>query len=59
LKNTFFRIISKRLKKAQVPKYPVEEGDELADPAQLIADVKSEICSQSWGRYGNQRKKRR
>jgi hypothetical protein len=41
LKNLFSRIISKRLKKAQAPKYPVEEGDELADPAQLIADVKS------------------
>jgi von Willebrand factor type A domain. len=41
LKNLFSRIISKRLKKAQAPKYPVEEGDELADPAQLVADVKS------------------
>ncbi len=41
LKNLFSRIISKRLKKAQAPKYPVEEGDELVDPAQLIADVKA------------------
>jgi len=41
LKNLFSRIISKRLKKAQVPKYPVDEGDELVDPAQLVADVKS------------------
>jgi hypothetical protein len=41
LKNLFSRIISKRLKTAQAPKYPVEEGDELVDPAQLIADVKS------------------
>lgn len=41
LKNLFSRIISKRLKKAQAPKYPVEEGDELTDPAQLVADVKS------------------
>lgn len=41
LKNLFSRIISKRLKKAQAPKYPVEEGDELVDPAQLVADVKS------------------
>lgn len=41
LKNLFYRIISKRLKKVQAPKYPVEEGDELADPAQLVADVKS------------------
>jgi hypothetical protein len=41
LKNLFSRIISKRMKKVQAPKYPVEEGDELVDPAQLIADVKS------------------
>ena len=25
---------------AQAPKYPVEEGEELVDPAQLVADVK-------------------
>ncbi|MEI6191177.1 MAG: VWA domain-containing protein [bacterium] len=41
LKNLFSRIISKRMKVAQAPKYPVEEGDELVDPAQLVADVKS------------------
>lgn len=41
LKNLFNRIISKRVKVAQSPKYPVEEGDELVDPAQLVADVKS------------------
>ena len=41
LKNLFSRIISKRLKKAQAPKYPVEEGDELVDPAQLVAEVRS------------------
>jgi len=41
LKNLFSRIISKRLKKVQAPKYPVEEGEELVDPAQLVADVKS------------------
>ncbi|MFA6227270.1 MAG: VWA domain-containing protein [Candidatus Paceibacterota bacterium] len=41
LKNLFQRIISKRLKKALAPKYPVAEGDELVDPAQLVADVKS------------------
>jgi hypothetical protein len=41
LQNLFSRIISKRTKIAQAPKYPVEEGDELVDPAQLIADVKS------------------
>ena len=41
LKNLFSRIISKRLKEKLAPKYPVEEGDELADPAQLVSDVKS------------------
>lgn len=41
LKNLFSRIISKRLKIAQAPKYPVEEGEELVDPAQLVADAKS------------------
>jgi len=41
LKRLFSRIISKRLKKAQAPRYPVDEGDELVDPAQLVADVKS------------------
>lgn len=41
LRNLFSRIISKRLKIALAPKYPVAEGDELVDPAQLVADVKS------------------
>ncbi|HOY56479.1 MAG TPA: VWA domain-containing protein [bacterium] len=41
LRNLFSRIIAKRLKKALAPKYPVEEGDELVDPAQLVAEVKS------------------
>jgi len=41
LRNIFSRIISKRIKKAQAPKYPVEEGDEIVDPAQLVADVKT------------------
>ncbi len=41
LRKLFSRIISKRLKKALTPKYPVDEGDELVDPAQLVADVKS------------------
>lgn len=35
------RIIAKRLRVGQAPKYPVEEGDELVDPAQLVADVKA------------------
>lgn len=41
LRNLFSRIIAKRLKTAFAPKYPVEEGEELVDPAQLVADVKS------------------
>lgn len=41
LRDLFTRIISKRLKERLTPKYPVEEGDELSDPAQLVSDVKS------------------
>jgi len=41
LKDLFSRIIAKRVKEGFVPKYPVEEGDELFDPAQLVSDVKS------------------
>ncbi|OIO46965.1 MAG: hypothetical protein AUJ28_01545 [Parcubacteria group bacterium CG1_02_37_51] len=41
LKNLFSRIIAKRMREQFSPKYPVEEGDELVDPAQLVADVKS------------------
>jgi len=41
LKNLFSRIISKRIKPRLAPKYQVEEGNELADPAQLVADVKA------------------
>jgi hypothetical protein len=41
LRDLFSRIISKRFKLKQAPRYPVEEGDELVDPAQLVADVKS------------------
>lgn len=40
LKELFLRIISKRLRLALAPQYPVEEGDELVDPAQLVAEVK-------------------
>jgi len=39
LKNLFSRIISKRIKPQFAPRYPVTEGDELVDPAQLVADV--------------------
>jgi len=40
LRDLIERIIAKRLKPAQAPHYPVEEGEDLVDPAQLIADVK-------------------
>lgn len=41
LQDLFSRIISKRIKERQTPKYPVEEGNELSDPAQLVSDVRS------------------
>ena len=41
LRNLIERIIAKRLKPAQAPRYPVEEGEDLVDPAQLVADVKA------------------
>ncbi len=41
LRTLFLRIIAKRLQERFVPKYPVEEGDELVDPGQLVSDVKS------------------
>ncbi len=34
------KIIAKRLKPALAPRYPMEEGEDLVDPAQLVADVK-------------------
>ncbi|MBI3255493.1 MAG: VWA domain-containing protein [Candidatus Andersenbacteria bacterium] len=37
----FERIIARRLKPAHAPRYPVEEGEDLVDPAQLVADVKA------------------
>lgn len=40
LRNLIERIIAKRLKPIQAPRYPVEEGEDLVDPAQLMADVK-------------------
>lgn len=40
LRNLIRRIISQRLKPAISPKYPIEEGEDLVDPAQLVADVK-------------------
>ncbi|MEK7091387.1 MAG: hypothetical protein AAB900_00165, partial [Patescibacteria group bacterium] len=35
------KIIAKRLKPQPAPQYPVIEGEDLVDPAQLVADVKS------------------
>ena len=35
------RIIAKRLKSTQAPRYPTEEGEDLVDPAQLVSDVKA------------------
>jgi hypothetical protein len=39
LEHVIRRIISRRLKERQVPRYPVEEGDELVDPAGWLAEV--------------------
>ena len=39
LENIIKRIISQRLKEKHQPKYPVEEGDELVDPAGWLAEV--------------------
>ena len=41
MRNLFARIISKRSKPQLAPRYPVAEGDELVDPAQLVADVRA------------------
>lgn len=41
LRNLIERIIAKRLKPAQVPRYLVEEGEDLIDPALLVSDVKA------------------
>lgn len=41
LRNLIERILARRLKPAQAPRYPIEEGEDLVDPAQLIADVKA------------------
>lgn len=40
LKNLFNRIIARRLKPTPAPKYPMEEGEDLVDPAGLISGVK-------------------
>lgn len=49
LEDLITKIVAKRLKKAHAPKYPVEEGDELVDPAQIVADAKAfNFESKSW-----------
>jgi len=35
------KIISKRLKPSLAPRYPMEEGEDLVDPAHLVAEVKA------------------
>lgn len=41
LRALIMRIIAKHLKPQLSPQYPVAEGEDLVDPAQLIADVKA------------------
>jgi len=40
LRELIAKIISKRKKKKPDPKYPVEEGDDLVEPGELVAEVK-------------------
>lgn len=40
LRDLVARIIAHRKKERQAPRYPVEEGDDLADPAELVSQVK-------------------
>ena len=41
LRNLIAKIIARRLKPAMAPRYPVEEGEELVDPAELVSQVKA------------------
>lgn len=41
LRDIIARIIARRKKERLAPQYPVEEGDDLADPAELVAQVKA------------------
>jgi len=41
LRTLIERIIAKRLKRRFAPKYPTEEGEEIVDPAELIAQVRA------------------
>lgn len=40
LRDLIARIIARRKKERLAPQYPVEEGDDLADPAELVSQVK-------------------
>ena len=60
LRNLIERIIAKRLKPAQVPRYPVEEGEDLVDPALLVSDVKAgNLEPKVWETTEVKREKRR
>jgi hypothetical protein len=41
LRTLIERIIARRLKPLPAPRYPMEEGEDLVDPAQLVAEVKA------------------
>ncbi len=41
LRTLIRRIIARRLKPQAAPRYPVEEGDELVDPSELVSQVKA------------------
>ena len=41
LRQLINRIIARRLKPSIAPRYPVEEGEELVDPSELVSQVKS------------------
>lgn len=41
LRQLFERIIARRLKPTAAPRYPMEEGEDLVDPAGLVAGVKA------------------
>ncbi len=49
LRELIRRIIARRLKKTQTPRYPVEDGEELVDLAGLVAEAKAgNLESKSW-----------
>lgn len=49
LEQLWRRIISKRRKQYQAPQYPLVEGEDLVDPAQLVADARAgNFESKAW-----------